>query len=47
MMEGMLRDRFLAERLEYPANFDLQQIGEMLTIVMASCVKSPVSMEAA
>ncbi|SRR5258708_4851557 len=47
MLEGMLRDRFLAERLGYPANFDLKQIGELLAIVMAACVKSPASAEAA
>ena len=47
MLEGMLRDRFLAERLGYPANFDIQQIGAMLGITMAACVKSPASAEAA
>jgi AcrR family transcriptional regulator len=47
MLEGMLRDRFLAERLGYPANFDVQQIGAMLGIAMAACVKPPASAEAA
>jgi AcrR family transcriptional regulator len=47
MLEGMMRDRFLAERLGYPANFDVQQIGEMLGITMAACVKPPATAEAA
>ena len=36
MLEGMLRDRFLAERLGFPADFNLQQIQEMLSNVLGS-----------
>jgi AcrR family transcriptional regulator len=36
MLEGMLRDRFLAERLGFPAHFDLDQLQEILGIVLAS-----------
>jgi len=46
MMEGMLRDRFLAERLDYPAKFDAQEIGNLLVITLASCI-IPKSAEAA
>ena len=46
MLEGMLRDRFLAERLGYPAAFDVQQVEAMLGITLASCLL-PVSAEAA
>jgi AcrR family transcriptional regulator len=38
MVEGMLRDRFLAERLGYPADFDMPQVGAMLETIMASCI---------
>lgn len=38
MMEGMLRDRFLAERLAYPADFDMHQIALMLETLLAACV---------
>jgi len=30
MLEGMLRDRFLAERLGFPADFKLEQIQQTL-----------------
>jgi len=32
MLEGMLRDRFLAERLGFPADFKLDQIQNMLNV---------------
>ena len=38
MLEGMMRDRFLAERLGYPAAFDAQQVEAMLWVTLASCV---------
>jgi AcrR family transcriptional regulator len=46
MLEGMLRDRFLAERLGYPADFEAREIGEMLGVALSSCVR-PASAEAA
>jgi AcrR family transcriptional regulator len=36
MLEGMLRDRFLADRLGFPANFDLSQLHEILGLALAS-----------
>ena len=36
-IEGMMRDRFLAERLGYPANFDAQQVEELMGLLLASC----------
>jgi len=36
MMEGMLRDRFLAERLGFPADFDMNQVREILGVAMAA-----------
>jgi hypothetical protein len=47
MIEGLLRDQFLAERLGYPANFESHKIGEMLALVMSSVVKPPGNAEAA
>lgn len=41
MLEGMLRDRFLAERLGFPAHFDLGQLQEMLGLVLASFTERP------
>jgi AcrR family transcriptional regulator len=41
MLEGMLRDRFLADRLGFPADFNLQQLQEMLTCVLGSFIVSP------
>ena len=38
MVEGMLRDRFLAERLAYPADFDMHQVALMLERLLAACV---------
>jgi AcrR family transcriptional regulator len=38
MLEGMMRDRFLAERLGYPAAFDAQQVEAILGVTLASCV---------
>jgi hypothetical protein len=46
MLEGMLRDRFLAERSGYPADFEAREIGEMLAMALSSCVR-PASAEAA
>jgi len=46
MLEGMMRDRFLAERLGYPAAFDARQVEAMLGITLASCIQPP-SAEAA
>jgi AcrR family transcriptional regulator len=34
MLEGMLRDRFLCDRLGFPANFDLKQLAHMLTLAL-------------
>jgi len=36
MLEGMLRDRFLAERLGFPAHFGLDQLQETLTLALGS-----------
>jgi len=36
MIEGMLRDRFLAERVGFPADFNVGQLREMLTLVLSS-----------
>jgi len=41
LLEGMLRDRFLAERLGFPAHFSLGQIQEMLALVLASFTERP------
>jgi AcrR family transcriptional regulator len=41
MLEGMLRDRFLADRLGFPANFSLQQLQEMLSGVLGSFIVNP------
>jgi AcrR family transcriptional regulator len=38
MLEGMLRDRFLADRLGFPADFNLKQLQEMLTCVLGSFI---------
>ena len=36
MLEGMLRDRFLAERLAFPADFKLEQIQQTLGLTLSS-----------
>lgn len=36
MLEGMLRDRFLADRLGFPAHFDLGQLQEILGLALGS-----------
>jgi len=36
MLEGMLRDRFLADRLGFPAHFDLGQLQQMLGLALGS-----------
>src|SRR6266478_1172745 len=41
MLEGMLRDRFLADRLGFPADFNLQQVQEMLACVLGSFIVNP------
>jgi AcrR family transcriptional regulator len=41
MLEGMLRDRFLADRLGFPAHFDLGQLQNILGLVLASFMPSP------
>ncbi len=41
MLEGMLRDRFLADRLGFPADFTLQQLQEMLSGVLGSFIVNP------
>jgi AcrR family transcriptional regulator len=41
MLEGMLRDRFLADRLGFPADFNLKQLQEMLTCVLGSFIVTP------
>jgi AcrR family transcriptional regulator len=39
MLEGMLRDRFLAERLGFPAHFDLGQLQEAMDLALASFMR--------
>lgn len=39
IVEGMMRDRFLAERLAYPANFDTHQVEAMLNATLAACLR--------
>src|SRR5882762_3106368 len=41
MLEGMLRDRFLCDRLGFPADFNLQQVQEMLACVLGSFIVNP------
>jgi len=36
MLEGMLRDRFLSDRLGFPAKFDLSQLQEILSLALGS-----------
>jgi AcrR family transcriptional regulator len=36
MIEGMLRDRFLAERLGYPANFEREHVTELMAMMLSS-----------
>lgn len=40
MLEGMLRDRFLAERLGFPADFSLDQVQNMLSVCLASFTRA-------
>ena len=37
MLEGMMRDRFLAERLGYPADFGTQEIAALMSMTLSSC----------
>lgn len=39
MLEGMLRDRFLSERLGYPANFDGKQLSVALGYALSSFIQ--------
>ena len=41
MLEGMLRDRFLSDRLGFPADFKLDQLQEMLGYTLASFTVRP------
>ena len=41
MLEGMLRDRFLADRLGFPAHFDLSQLHEILGLALGSFMQKP------
>lgn len=44
MLEGMLRDRFLAEHLNFPADYDLREMDETLTLALSSfTVSQPTS----
>jgi len=36
MLEGVMRDRYLAEQLHFPADFQMAQVEEMLGLVLAS-----------
>ena len=36
MLEGIMRDRYLAEQLQFPANFQMAQVQEMLGLALAS-----------
>jgi hypothetical protein len=47
MIEGMLRDRFLAERVGFPAHFNLEQLREMLMLVLNALVANHASTRAA
>jgi AcrR family transcriptional regulator len=47
MIEGMLRDRFLAERVGFPAHFNLEQVREMLLLVLNALVANHRSTRAA
>ena len=41
MLEGMLRDRFLAERLGFPADFQLDQLQQMFGLMLAAFRAKP------
>jgi len=43
LLEGMMRDRFLAERLGFPAHFTIDQILQMHTASMHAFLRSQVS----
>jgi hypothetical protein len=36
MMEGMMRDRFFAKRVGFPADFDVAQAREIQSVAMDS-----------
>jgi hypothetical protein len=36
MLEGMLRDRYLAEHVQFPANFQADQLQQVLGLALAS-----------
>jgi len=46
MIEGMLRDRFLAERVGFPAHFNVDQLREMLNLVLKTVIVSQASTRA-
>ena len=46
MLEGMLRDRFLAARLGFPADFSQEQLREMLGLVLKAFMVSASSVRA-
>ena len=39
MLEGMMRDRFLAERLGFPADFTMEHLQQMMGLMMAAFSK--------
>jgi TetR/AcrR family fatty acid metabolism transcriptional regulator len=41
MMEGIMRDRYLAERLQFPADFQMAQLQQMLELVLNSFTIPP------
>jgi hypothetical protein len=41
LLEGMLRDRFLAERLGFPAHFSLDKILEVHSAAMNAFLAAP------
>jgi len=43
MLEGMLRDRFLADRLGFPAHFDRGQMQEILDLALGSFTQGKTS----
>lgn len=46
MIEGMLRDRFLAERVGFPAHFNLEQVRDILNLALKAMVATQASTQA-
>lgn len=46
IVEGMMRDRFLADRLGYPADFSVSQIETIFALILSACT-APGSAETA